>query len=64
MIGSSNVQTWFTLSSATIFSVVPDQPEKTGVDKNGNNVNDKMLQVGDTIQYRIKQKVNRLEWIY
>ncbi|ELA48779.1 fimbrial isopeptide formation D2 domain-containing protein [Enterococcus faecium EnGen0005] len=60
VIGSSNVQTWFTLSSATIFSVVPDQPEKTGVDKNGNNVNDKMLQVGDTIQYRIKQKVNRL----
>ena len=60
VIGSSNVQTWFTLSSATIFSVVPDQPEKTGVDKNGNNVNDNMLQVGDTIQYRIKQKVNRL----
>lgn len=41
VIGSSNVQTWFTLSSATIFSVVPDQPEKTGVDKNGNKVNDK-----------------------
>lgn len=55
-----NFATWSSLSSATLFSVVPDQPEKTGIDKNGNNVNDKMLQVGDTIQYRIKQKVNRL----
>ncbi|EJC3723552.1 fimbrial isopeptide formation D2 domain-containing protein [Enterococcus faecium EnGen0192] len=60
VIGSSNVQTWFTLSSATIFSVVPDEPEKTGVDKDGNDVNNKVLQEGDTIQYRIKQKVNRL----
>lgn len=60
VIGSSNVQTWFTLSSATIFSVVPDEPEKTGVDKDGNDVNNKVLQEGDTIQYRIKQKVNSL----
>lgn len=55
-----NFATWSSLSSATLFSVVPDQPEKTGIDKDGNNVNEKMLQVGDTIQYRIKQKVNRL----
>lgn len=55
-----NFATWSSLSSATLFSVVPDQPEKTGVDKDGNDVNNKVLQEGDTIQYRIKQKVNRL----
>lgn len=55
-----NFATWSSLSSATLFSVVPDQPEKTGVDKDGNDVNNKVMQEGDTIQYRIKQKVNRL----
>ncbi|EOS7943235.1 isopeptide-forming domain-containing fimbrial protein, partial [Enterococcus hirae] len=55
-----NFATWSSLSSATLFSVVPDQPEKTGVNKDGNDVNNKVLQEGDTIQYRIKQKVNRL----
>ncbi|WP_232043626.1 isopeptide-forming domain-containing fimbrial protein [Enterococcus faecium] len=55
-----NFATWSSLSSATLFSVVPDQPEKTGVDKDGNDVNNKVLQEGDAIQYRIKQKVNRL----
>lgn len=33
---------------------------KTAVDKNGNDVENKVVQVGDTITYRVKQKVNSL----
>ncbi|MBC9720661.1 MAG: isopeptide-forming domain-containing fimbrial protein [Lactobacillus sp.] len=55
-----NFATWSSLSSATLFSVVPDDPVKTAVDKNGNDVENKVVQVGDTITYRVKQKVNSL----
>ncbi|HAQ1518036.1 TPA: isopeptide-forming domain-containing fimbrial protein [Enterococcus faecium] len=60
VIGSSNVQTWFSLSSATIFNVAPEPPVKTAIDKDGNDVTNKIVKVGDTIEYRVKQHVDRL----
>lgn len=61
VIGNSGYgQTWATLSTATIFSVVPDKPVKSETNTSGADINGKPVQIGDEVIYHVKQKVNTL----
>lgn len=59
-MGSTAGTQWIAFSSATLFSVNPDKPVKTGDDGKGKDIHNQEVNVGDTIVYHVKQKVNTL----
>lgn len=51
---------WFTLSSATLWRVLPDKPTKDVVDSSGKDINKQEIQLGQELSYDINQKIDTL----
>lgn len=59
-VGSATGEAWNAQSTATIFNVKMPTPTKTEEDASGNDLNNKEVEKGDTINYKVHQKVNNL----
>lgn len=60
VLGSESGSAWMSISSATLFSVEPENPTKNVIDSNGKDINSVQVQHGQKIAYLINQKVNIL----
>lgn len=51
---------WFTLNSATLWTVNPDKPTKEVNDDKGNDINKQEVQLGQVVSYKLDQKIDVL----
>ncbi|WP_317912065.1 isopeptide-forming domain-containing fimbrial protein [Carnobacterium maltaromaticum] len=59
-LGSEHGSGWMSISSATLFSVEPENPTKTVVNTQGKDINKIQVQHGQIISYLINQRINTL----
>lgn len=57
---NESASAWTSLSSATLFNVVPDKPEKDVIDESGESINKDKVKPGDKLTYEVSQKVGTL----
>lgn len=60
VIGTKDRKIWFTLNSATLFNVKPEQPKKDVENSDNESIDGGKVKAGQELTYKITQKVNTL----